>query len=378
VTTERPRLLLVTRNLPPLVGGMERLNWHLAAQLAQYASVHLIGPKGAAALAPAGVVVDEVALRPLWRFLLVAAWRALRQARRWRPAIVLAGSGLTAPLAWLTARACAGRAAVYVHGLDLAVRHPVYRWLWHPFLRRMDCVIANSEPTAALARAIGIPAARITRVPPGVELPPPDDGAASRLRRTQQLESRPLLLSVGRLSARKGLCEFVSEVLPRIVAARPAVLLLVVGDVPSAALHAQAQTPERISATARAAGVAGALRFLGVVQGAELTALYRAADVHVFPVRQIAGDPEGFGMVAIEAAACALPTVAYATGGVVEAVREGVSGHLIAPHDAAAFARAVLDLLNTPPPAQPLLDFAADFAWPRFGARVAAALGLGP
>ena len=24
----RPRVLHVTRNLPPLVGGMERLNWH--------------------------------------------------------------------------------------------------------------------------------------------------------------------------------------------------------------------------------------------------------------------------------------------------------------------------------------------------------------
>ena len=31
----RPRILLVTRNLPPLVGGMERLNWHMAEELAK-------------------------------------------------------------------------------------------------------------------------------------------------------------------------------------------------------------------------------------------------------------------------------------------------------------------------------------------------------
>jgi len=24
------RILIITRNLPPLVGGMERLNWHMA------------------------------------------------------------------------------------------------------------------------------------------------------------------------------------------------------------------------------------------------------------------------------------------------------------------------------------------------------------
>jgi hypothetical protein len=31
VNEPRKRILLVTRNLPPLVGGMERLNWHRAA-----------------------------------------------------------------------------------------------------------------------------------------------------------------------------------------------------------------------------------------------------------------------------------------------------------------------------------------------------------
>ena len=29
------RILHVTRNLPPLVGGMERLNWHMAEELAK-------------------------------------------------------------------------------------------------------------------------------------------------------------------------------------------------------------------------------------------------------------------------------------------------------------------------------------------------------
>lgn len=26
----QPRILIITRNMPPLVGGMERLNWHMA------------------------------------------------------------------------------------------------------------------------------------------------------------------------------------------------------------------------------------------------------------------------------------------------------------------------------------------------------------
>jgi phosphatidylinositol alpha-1,6-mannosyltransferase len=39
--------------------------------------------------------VAEVPLRPLWRFMAGAAWRSLLLAWRHRPALVMAGSGLT-------------------------------------------------------------------------------------------------------------------------------------------------------------------------------------------------------------------------------------------------------------------------------------------
>ena len=78
----QPRILHITRNLPPLVGGMERLNWHIADELSRYAQVQLIGPEGSAALRPAAVPVTEVPLRPLPRFLLASAWQAMAVARR--------------------------------------------------------------------------------------------------------------------------------------------------------------------------------------------------------------------------------------------------------------------------------------------------------
>lgn len=369
--TRRPRILLVTRNLPPLVGGMERLNWHMAETLSKMAEVRVIGPQGAAAKAPAGVVVREAPLKPLWHFLWQARQQARSEARTFRPDIVLAGSGLTTPIARSAAHVCGAKTCVYVHGLDVAVRHPAYRLLWLPAIRGMDRVIANSRATADLCCEIGVPPERLGIVHPGVDLPDLEalTGAAERFRARHDLGRRPLLVSVGRLSARKGLREFVTRALPRIVAQHPEVLLLVVGDEPNQALHAQAQTPESIYAAAHVAGVAAHIRLLGRVSEGTLAEAYCAAQVHVFPVREIPGDPEGFGMVAVEAAAHGVPTVAFATGGVVDAVADGVSGKLVTQGDYGSFAEAVLKLLRHPAawPVSGCHRFAQRFAWSEFG-----------
>lgn len=408
------RVLLVTRNLPPLVGGMERLNWHMAEELSKFAEVRVIGPAGAAVLAPNGVLVREAPLQPLWKFLLCARSLARRETRAWRPDVMLAGSGLTAPVARSAARTTGARTAVYVHGLDVAVKHAVYRTLWLPAITHADRIIANSHATAGLCRNIGVDPAHIGIVHPGVDLPsgierkprsgfdpanghvvavrhsgvypqgsldlsPAGEPATMHhsLRERLGIGSRPVLLSVGRLSSRKGLREFVTRALPRIIATLPDVMLLVVGDAPSQALRAEAQTPASIQAAAEAAGIGSHIRFLGEVSDGELLALYRTADVHVFPVREIPGDPEGFGMVAVEAAAQGLPTVAFAAGGVVDAVADGESGRLVAAGDYVGFADAVaMTFVQREALRGSCIEFAGQFAWPEFGAQIALQLDL--
>lgn len=373
----RFRILLVTRNLPPLVGGMERLNWHMAQELAEAAEVRVIAPEGSADLAPAGVTVIEVPLRPLWRFLLVALWRSILQARGWQPDLVLAGSGLAALPVWFAARASGAKAVTYVHGLDVAVNHVLYRTLWLPALCRMDRVIANSSPTSALARRAGVSARRIELLYPGVAQPQSSPSLRSKaeLRAELQLGTGPILLSVGRLTTRKGIKEFVRDVLPRIVEVYPDASLVVVGDAPTQSLLAEPQSPESILDAASQIGVSKSIRFVGTITDyARLGMFYMSADVHVFPVRELAGDPEGFGMVAVEAAAHGLATAAYASGGVVDSVAVGISGLLAPPGDAAAMIRNILELIEHPLPQAPMQAFAAEFAWPRFGERLRAML----
>jgi glycosyltransferase involved in cell wall biosynthesis len=52
-------------------------------------------------------------------------------------------------------------------------------------------------------------------------------------------------------------------------------------------------------------------------------------------------DDEPFGRTLIEAAACGVPSVAFASGGTADAIDDGVTGRLITPGNEAAFAQAI-------------------------------------
>ena len=70
---------------------------------------------------------------------------------------------------------------------------------------------------------------------------------------------------------------------------------------------------------------------------------YAAMDLVVLPTYR-----EGFGIVAIEAAAMALPVVATHIPGCFEAVRDGVSGTLVPPRDPRALTEAIREYLLRP------------------------------
>lgn len=370
----RRSILVVTRNYPPLTGGMERLMQHTVETLASKFDVTLIGPRGCGEFSPANVHTIECPAAPL-PFLTSALLKGRRAARKNSCDIVVGGSGLVSPVTWLLASKARARSAIFVHGLDLVVDNWIYQHFFVPFLRRHDRVIANSQNTRTLAIDKGCPASRVEIVNPGSTIPPVSLlQQADAVREGLGLANNKVVLSVGRMVPRKGLAEFLENAWPRIIDAQPNAILLVVGDTPDDALLKDSKGAKRLMRAIERCGKE-TVRFLGAVDDDTLWNCYAAADTLVFPLIRVKGDVEGFGMVAIEAAASGTPTVAFPVGGVVDAVSEGANGLLIPEGDYRAFADAVVSICRgSSPSISDCRNHALQFSWEAHSRKLLAAL----
>ena len=79
----------------------------------------------------------------------------------------------------------------------------------------------------------------------------------------------------------------------------------------------------------------------------DLQVYYRKASVFIMPSRELGdGDVEGFGIVYLEANSFGLPVIAGRSGGVVEAVENGVNGLLVDPVNVDEIKQAIISLIE--------------------------------
>ncbi len=188
---------------------------------------------------------------------------------------------------------------------------------------------------------MAIPARQAThaagRAVPGVIVPPGVDGErfhplddrrafATRASGSASIPIAPLVLGLSRLVPRKGF-----DIVIDAVAELPGVQLAIGGTGRDAA---------RLQRRARGNPD---VHFLGRVAEADLPRVYGCADVFAMCCRdRWAGlEAEGFGIVFLEAAACAVPAVAGRSGGAHEAVADCETGFVVEPRDVAAVRAAI-------------------------------------
>lgn len=88
------------------------------------------------------------------------------------------------------------------------------------------------------------------------------------------------------------------------------------------------------------------VHFVGSKQGNELVRYYQLCDVYIHTPVNINWNFEGFGIVYLEAGACGKPVIGSLSGGVSDAVKDGVTGILVQEKNVEQTAQAIIKLLT--------------------------------
>lgn len=227
----------------------------------------------------------------------------------------------------------------------------LYRRHRQSVLRRADCIFPVSHYTGNLLIEDGVVPQQITVVPNGTEVSrfQTDCPRAARdtFRQDFGLGDGPLIGTVARLVPRKGV-DTVIQAMPQLLNVLPELRYVIVGD---------GADRQRLEQLAVSEGVDHRCVFLGKVPYESLVGSYFALDCFVMPARQIGSSVEGFGLVFCEASACGIPVVGGASGGIPDAVVDGRSGHLVEPDNVQSFVDGVLPILKDPEYGRTLGDF---------------------
>lgn len=282
----------------------------------------------------------------LWHVVVV--WRLLRTAFANHPDVVhcfkpKAHSGLVALLVWLAQRLRLTRARLVVDADDWEgyggwndierysrAQKAVFAWQERWGLHHCDALTVASRTLQSIVWSMGIAPRRVFYVPNGVwRMPAPGGRAEGAASSTILLYTRFFEFTVARAVA----------ILAAVMHQRPAARALVVG----AGLFGE---EEQFLAQMRAAGLAERVTYAGWVDAGELPRHFAAAAVAVYPFDDTLINRAKCAVKLTDLLAAGVPVVADRVGQNAEYIEHGVSGLLVSPGDTAAFAEAIVRLLD--------------------------------
>jgi phosphatidylinositol alpha-1,6-mannosyltransferase len=233
---------------------------------------------------------------------------------------------------------------ILVHGSDLNAYLHGFTWIDRVFakivLKNARRIIVNSNRTKENVVRHKYPPDQVYVVNPGTDIKkfiPRND--INIIKNRLYGSDRKILLSIGRLVKRKG-HDRIIKALPEVIKRVPNVLLIIVG---------KGSEEASLKTLARDMRLHNYVRFAGSVNEEQKISYYQSCDVFIMPSFEIRkadmNDYEGFGIVYAEANACGKPVIGGRSGGVKEAVIDGVTGILVDPDNIHEISESIIRLL---------------------------------
>ncbi len=320
---EHPEILFITRNYPPIVGGLEKYSFRLIEAFAKRMPTHKI--------------VLSKSRKHLFWFLPYSLFKALYSIGTHPISHVHLCDGLLAPLGLIIKNLTKKNVSATIHGLDITFDRAIYQRVVPKCVSRLDKIICVSHATRreVFKRTHGL-LGQCAVIPNGIvsdEMYLVGDKMAFQKRLGHlthlNLWKRKILFTIGHLVRRKGVAWFVEAVMPKLP---EEYVYLVAGDGPERGPIEKATVQH---------GLENRVFLLGEISDDIRNILYNLSDIFVMPNIRVPGDMEGFGIVAIEAGTAGLPVVASNLQGIKDAVIDGKTGILVEEGDVEGYATAI-------------------------------------
>ncbi len=255
--------------------------------------------------------------------------------RRERPAVFHLHTSHAHLLGLLAAALAPPMRVVVARRVDFSIfRHSFLGLNWIKYRWGIDRFITVSGAVRDLLREDGVPAAKVSVVPSGVDParfePPPSPDPAGLLAEFGLPSGLPIVASIGALHDHKG-HRFLVEAAERVLRSRDAAFI-VAGEGPRR---------RELVRLARRLGVEGRFRLPGF--RSDVGRLLAGASVFAFPSIE-----EGLGTSLLDALLLERPVVASRVGGIPEVIVHREHGILVPPRDPAALAEGILESLADP------------------------------
>ncbi|MBN2160422.1 MAG: glycosyltransferase family 4 protein [Spirochaetes bacterium] len=348
-------ILFITHKYPPSIGGMEKQSYELINGVARSHKVHTL-------------IYDNRTSR--LRFLLTVPLK-VRRILRENPniSVIHLNDGLMGFCGLAIKRITSLPVLLTLHGLDIVLPSQLYQRHVVDTFKKLDGVIAVSQATAQECIKRGFKRDRVYVVRNGVDTDMALINKQPGFRKTLEkklgisLQDKKILVSIGRSVRRKGFSWFVTKVLPQL---DPSIIYLIVGPtdpnihtisfilslLPNRLSHlltlglGLALDEIEVQSALEKPEIKNRAFYLGKLQFEDMVQILKHADLFVMPNIKVAGDAEGFGLVALEASVNGTPVLASAMEGITCAVIDGKNGFLVPPEKETLWIKKIQGLLS--------------------------------
>jgi phosphatidylinositol alpha-1,6-mannosyltransferase len=330
------KILYLSHAFPPIWGGLERQNFYLSESLKKYAEVRIIANTRGKKWLPV--------------FLPLAFLKSLFLMPSFD--ICLLGSGVLSPIGAVL-KMIYPRKKVFstVHGLDITfiyntgILSKIYKAVNIPSLKKIDKLFMVGNHTIFEAEKIGIGRKHCVFIPNGIFV---DDLKTTYTRKdvTKILGTdsvgKKLILRIARFVPHKGVEWFLRNVLPELP---ENYFFAAVGGRVSARAAGNEDTYPACEQAIRELGIENRAKLITNISEKEKLVLLNNADLFISPNVKVSGYIEGFGITAIEGAACAKVVLASDLEGLKDAIIDGKNGFLVEHENSKAWISKINEVL---------------------------------